>query len=319
MRHLWTLFTQQFESLTKKRSSEWKVITLCILVAATIWMLNKLNKDYTTRLSYPIEIIYDPEAVVPVDRVPERVEIDVRGYGWNLLRRSTWLRRTPLRYEPENLPGMGYVTAGQLIPTLRAQMQDLELNFVLNDTLYLPFEARVEQRVAVRLDSQNIQLDPSYRVISPIRLEPDSITFVGATSAMSLLPPIFLLRLGDSNIDDDYDEEIPVEYPETDQLELRQRRVRVQFDVARFEERFIAVPVRSAFAPQGVALRDSVVVVNYTVNTEDAPALKPDSFTVVVDFRRLAQDSTLRPLLLRRPNGVYDVSFDPELFYLRDD
>ena len=312
-----TFLKRQLRSLSGKRPDDWKVILLCVAVAAVIWFLNKLNKDYTTRLNYPLEVVYDPAQVVPVAEVPRRIDINVTGYGWNLLRRSSWLQRTPLRYEPDNLPYADYVTAGQLVPLLREQLPDLDLNFVAQDTIFLPFEARVRRRIAVRIDSQNISLASNYRIVTPLTLTPDSIAFVGAASLLAKLPPIFLIQLPDRNVSGDYDEKIAVEYPQTELVRLEEQRVRVSFRTARFERQRMLVPVRVINGPARSVLRDSVVELSYVVNAALPRALTADSFTVVANYRQLNQDSTLTPRLVRAPAGVFDPTFSPEALHLR--
>ncbi|WP_143017176.1 hypothetical protein [Catalinimonas alkaloidigena] len=290
-------------------------------VAATIWLLNKLNRDYTTRLSYPIEIDYDQSEVIPILPPPKSVEVNVTGYGWNLLRQSSWLGKRPLRYTPSNLPATRYITNAQLYPAVQEQLPDLELNFIVQDTLFLDFDARARRKVAVVVDSQKISLEEGYRIVSPIRIEPDSVTFVGAASRLDDLPPFLMISIREKEISEDYEEEIELDYPQDNLATLLTPQVRVSFETALFRQQSIQVPVRVRNVPSQLKqpiLRDTTVLVNYYINTERPTTLTVDSFQVTANFRQLNEDSTLTLTLSRTPANVFNVTLRPVRIPLRD-
>ena len=53
------LLLRGIKKLFSSEKSKWRVVALCILGATTFWFFNALNKQYATRINYPIEFLYD--------------------------------------------------------------------------------------------------------------------------------------------------------------------------------------------------------------------------------------------------------------------
>jgi hypothetical protein len=82
--------------ISSKKLSNLKVVVLCILAATTFWILNALNKDnYNTIVDYPIQWEFDRENFMPVKPLPESVQIQISGNGWDLLRKYFNLNEPP--------------------------------------------------------------------------------------------------------------------------------------------------------------------------------------------------------------------------------
>lgn len=106
-------------SSSKKES--WRVILLCLLAGTTFWLLNALNKNYNTKINYPIRFLLDnADSVVIVKELPEKVEIDVSGGGWNLLRKTYWFNINPITIPLNNPTQINYILGSSLEPIISA-------------------------------------------------------------------------------------------------------------------------------------------------------------------------------------------------------
>ena len=72
-------------------NENWKVVVLAVAGAATFWLFNALNKNYDTRLNYPVVFEFNRDSVVVVTPLAEEINIDVNGGGWNLIRNTFWI------------------------------------------------------------------------------------------------------------------------------------------------------------------------------------------------------------------------------------
>jgi YbbR domain-containing protein len=89
--------------ISPQKLSNLKVVVLCIAAATTFWILNALNKDdYTTVVDYPIELSYDKEKYMAVEKEPAQIQIEIRGNGWDLLRKYFKLNTLPFLVSLEN-------------------------------------------------------------------------------------------------------------------------------------------------------------------------------------------------------------------------
>ncbi|MDX5346375.1 MAG: hypothetical protein LPK19_03930, partial [Hymenobacteraceae bacterium] len=86
------------------------------MAATTFWLLNALNKSYTTKVSYPIRFVYNEQKLIPVQPLPEEVYINVTGKGWKLLRKSLMVDVKPAELYLRNLPYAKYIAGPALRP-----------------------------------------------------------------------------------------------------------------------------------------------------------------------------------------------------------
>jgi hypothetical protein len=297
------------------------VVVICIFLTTILWLLNALNKDYTTKISYPIHIDYNESQVIATEEPPENVEVNVSGYGWNLFRKTVGFRVDPLVIALENPAYTKFLTAGQLYPAINEQLRDVRLNYIIMDTMYLSFEERVKSKVPLRVDSQNISLAENYRIVSDIRLSPDSVEFEGAVSRLSALPKFILLSVPGKNIDSDYNHTITLDYPDVPFVKLNDKQVNISFKTALFTERAHVVPITFVNFPEKALelIEDTNVTVSYFYNDQLRPLTEADTFEVVLNYKKLnPQDSTIIPEITKKPAGIYDVSVQPSAIKLEE-
>lgn len=294
---------------------------LCILAATTFWLLNALNKRYTTKISYPIEFLLDdPESVVVVQELPSKVEIDVSGGGWNLFRKTVWFNVNPLAIPLNNPTEVKYIPGSSLVPLISEQLSDISLNYVITDTLKIDIEAKVSKSAYLRIDSANINLAPSYRMVSEIAIEPDTVAFVGPSSIISQLPDTVYLTLPTA-IATDFNENVKINGVESDHVSHAPQEVNVHFEVASFLRQTTVVDVILLNFPadSSAVLLDEKVEVIYTVQEEMAGEIEEEDFRVLADFNRFdREDSTVTPFLDSIPDFLIDLKVNPERLRVKE-
>ena len=82
--------------------NNWRAILLSVLAATTFWFFNALNKNYSTRLNYPLGFSFTRDSVVVVNPLPDKVVVDVSGGGWNLMRKTFLFSATPILLQLDN-------------------------------------------------------------------------------------------------------------------------------------------------------------------------------------------------------------------------
>lgn len=300
-------------------SNNWKVVALCVLGATTFWFFNALNKDYATRINYPVEFVFDEEGVVVVEELPERVGIVVSGGGWNLLRKTLWFNINPIQVLLENPTTQKYITKASLTSIVADQLTELRLVYVVTDTLYVNIEERQSKKVALIIDSASISLEDNHRIVSPIRVEPDSAVFTGPASFISQLDSI-LLYVPYKQLNRSFDDEIDLSQLESGKVQVEPDAIRVQFDVARFirEERLVTIRSLNFPADSSVVLQDTTAVLHFTVQEDLLEAAMNANVELIADYRnRNRQDSVVTLTLGDYPPILKDVEVEPQEVELR--
>lgn len=292
-----------------------KVVILSLVAATTFWFFNALNKNYDARINYPLEFEFARDSVVIVEELPDEVLIDVSSGGWNLLRKTFWFSVLPVVITLDNPADVKFLTRSSLIPIISDQILDLELNFLLTDTLFINVEHKVQKRVALNVDSLRVPLADNHRLVSPIQITPDTITVVGPSSRIAALPENLKIDIQRRNINSDFDRDVEVELPDGSLMISQPEEVQIQFAVAEFTNVTLPVDLDLLNFPEDSSayLNDSIIYVNYWVRADELNTVKPEDFVISADYTMIiGRDSTLLPILLESPTNAYDMEYFPD-------
>ena len=296
--------------LLTSEKSNWKVVALCVLGATTFWFFNALNKDYATRINYPVEFIFDDEEVVVVEELPEKVSIVVSGGGWNLLRKTIWFNNNPIQILLENPTSQKYITKASLTSIIADQLNEIRLNYVVTDTLYLNIEEREYKKVALTIDSAGISLEENYRIVSPVEVEPDSALVTGPASFIRELADSFLLYVPYKELNKSFDENIDLSQLESEKIQVEPDEIHVRFEVARFTQASRQATIEPVNFPadSSVYLRDTTAMVSFWVRNDFLEQAQKADIELIADYRRAnPQDSTVNLTIGEVPAFVKDI------------
>lgn len=301
--------------------ADWKALTFCILAAATFWLLNALNQDYTDTISYPFTIEYDEEVIVPLNPPPKKLKINVTAYGWVMLRKHLGINSEPIVYHLERLPRKEYITASQLTPLVVRQLTDLKINYLITDTLFFDFDKLKRKKIRIVVDTSKLNLASSWYLVSPIQISPDTLFVEGPASLIKELADSIIIEPSGEEIRGDYEESIKISETSFDKrINLLNRDVKIRFTAAKFEKESVGITARTARFPEDTSIYtfDRKLILTYFVKEEDKGKVKPEDFTVVLDYRRLdKKDYTIVPRLVRKPSFIRDYYFTPYAVRIR--
>ncbi len=295
--------------------NNWKVVALCVLGATTFWFFNALNKDYATRMNYPVEFVFDQDGVVVVEELPEKVSIVISGGGWNLLRKTLWFNTSPIQILLENPTSTRFITKASLTSIIADQLNEVRLNYVVTDTLYLNVEPKESKKVALAIDSAGISLEKNFRVVSQIRVQPDSAVFTGPKSFIDELADSILLYVPYKELNKSFSDALDLSQLESQKIQVEPKEIQVSFDVAKFNRVNKLVPVRPLNFPADstVFLADTTGVVSFTVREDQLEEVDKARFELVADFMsRNRQDSTVSLRLIEYPSFIKEVTLETE-------
>ncbi|AXE17998.1 hypothetical protein DR864_09760 [Runella rosea] len=210
-----------------------RIILFSLVAATIIWLFNELNKDgYTLRVQYPINLTYNDSLYIPITPLPRSVSATLTGNGWMLLRKSLSFTVSPVQYPILNPLATQTLNPSALTAIMHEQVKDVRISNVMLDISRLDFEERMIKTTVLKVDSAGLQLSPRFVVSSFINLRPTTVTFDGPTSLVSDISDTILVRVPAQKIRGNYDEELPIRYPQSPLLKASTDRVFVSFEVA---------------------------------------------------------------------------------------
>lgn len=304
---------------SNKLINNWKVVLLSFAGATTFWFFNALNKDYSALISYPIEFDFQTDSVAILEPLPENVQIDVSSGGWNLFRRTLWFSVTPITISLDNPTDIKFLTRSSLMPLVTDHLNDLTVNYLLTDTLFINVERKETKEVIIKVDSASISIGKNYQIISPIAIKPDTVQIYGPVSVLNTVGQEYYVMLSENRINGDIDEDVEIPLPFPDLMEAIPGEVNISFEVERFDQERIRVPLeRLNFPDRGLGLGDTTIVVNYTIRRDLKEEFSSNDFGITVDYQMLnSEDSTIVPIIIYHPENISEITLSPDTLKLR--
>jgi len=215
---------------------ELPVFAFFLLISFILWYLNELSKDLQGSVHYPVRYINPPRDRIVTGDLPDKLEMELRGPGYSILKNKLSASRAPvvidfskltLRRLPGSAPRYYLVTSG-LISNFSKQMHaDFDILAISPDTLFFGYDRLVTRRKPV-IPDLTVETAGGKKVI--IVPDPDSVTVTGPERILDTLDGIHTRHRIFRRIDENFKSRIPLECP--DNLDTEQKRVLVEVTVS---------------------------------------------------------------------------------------
>lgn len=292
-------------------NKNWKAILLCIFAATIFWVFNSLNKSYSANIDFPLTFDFDQERYIAVKPLPEEIKLNVSGLGWDLFRKSAGLKVPPLHIPLENPSEVKKIVGATLPPLFSGQMEGLQINFVITDTLHLQIDPKVRKRVTLQVDSVEQYVRAGYGISGPIVITPDTAWLEGPQSQVAAVSDNVLLKPDATNLDEPFDESVAVNLS-SNLIQADPPTVRVSIPVSKLVQKRDSALLTLVNIPKGLKTVAEIDKIHYRF---DVPADLQNNPTgkveAVLDLEGLPRGShKLVPRLMNLPPFVRNVAVD---------
>jgi len=266
----------------------WKAVVLCLFAATVFWFFNALNKNYSANINFPLDFDYDQASYIPVKSLPTSVRMNVSGLGWDLFRKSSGLKVPPLVIPLEKPTEINKIVGSTLPALFSTQLEGLQINFVLVDTLYVDIDEKARRKFNLKVDSVWRYLNHDFGVVNEIKLVPDTVWVEGPKKIINALPDVITLALPQNNIDGDFIGEVEIIFPNNDLIKRDPPIVEISFDVEKQMEINDRVRVKIINAPrQRTAFNVSEVNCTFRLPVSLVKTLSVDSLEAIIDLKEV--------------------------------
>ncbi|PRY89136.1 hypothetical protein [Mongoliibacter ruber] len=315
---------KRFSNLSPQKIANLKVAALCFLAAATFWVLNALNKDnYTTLVDYPIEIVFDTEEFMPVEKLPSRIKVEVNGNGWDLLRKYFKVNEAPFLIEINNPSTKNYILTSEIRRGLAESINPTNLVSMVTDTITFNIDKVVTRKIKVQLDTTSNLLARNYNIAGDIELDPSIVNIKGPTSVLQKLDGMITVSLGETRINKNYNKILPLELSDDlrEFLTLDEESVHVKFDVYQMLEGNKRLKIKKLNFPNSVSLAEEPsIVMRYRIDERRVQDLNNFEFEAVLNYyNRNRNDSTVTVQVNPKPPFLENIEIDPSVLKLKYD
>ena len=287
------------------------MVILSIATATVFWLFNALNKDYDATVGYPINWEFNTEEYIIVDEPPSVIRINVKGLGWNLIRASLGLKVAPITIVLSNPAANKKIPGVSLTNRIADNLEELQLNYILEDTLRMNIDYRDKRSFAVYVDSAGISLAENHRIVSPVNYNVELLEVEGPRGLLyENSTDSYLVSVNEEQIKSNYDEDIRFRFERPELFRFNPPTVNVSFEVAEFidAERVVNID-RIEFPENGkVVVQDTTCTVQFVVRRDQEQTIVADSFNIIADYNMVNNaDSTIFLKVVKAPANVLEV------------
>jgi hypothetical protein len=254
-------------------------------------MFNALNKEYSTNIRFPLQFEFDNEKYVPVDPLPGTLTMNVKGNGWDLLRKSLGYKLQNIVVPIDRPVDTKRIPGAVLAPLVAGQISPLHVNFSVTDTVRLKIEPKVSRTLGIVASLTGVSYKKGVGRTSPIAILPDSVVVEGPKSVIEGLVDPIVLNVSGTHISANFRSNIEIDLNQKNLIRRNPPVAEVMFEVGPVQEVPKPVKLKVAQAPWGTEFDKDSVHCTFLVPIKDLDRFKNDvAFTFVTfDFGELSK------------------------------
>lgn len=272
---------------------------LFLILSASFWFVNVLDKVRETTIDIPIRYVSVPQNIEFTNNVPISIKVSVRDNGKELLNYSR-KNNKPIainfnRQFYQN--GTIVVSADEIRQVLiRYLSPTTAITQIQPDSLVVAYRKLETRNVRVQLE-KHISLAHQYVLDENIVLEPSQVAVVGAGMLFDTLSFVKTNVLELHNLKDTVTRVVKIK--PIAGLRFVPDEVKVKLNVERFTEKRIVVPVTVINCPDDIVLRifPSQVELSFNVPMSRFSTINVNAVRVLFDYGQLNGDNKLKHTL----------------------
>ncbi|MDR0765988.1 MAG: YbbR-like domain-containing protein [Odoribacteraceae bacterium] len=292
---------------------------ICLLVAAMLWLLHALEKEYVTEVTYPARYSDLPRGKVLASDVPAEITLEIKARGLALLRHELGTSFLPVVFNVNSdlLEGDDVMEKRVDLNNIKERLAarfypGIQLLRVKPESILFRFERVGRKKVPVIHDTRYTTRS-QYILQGEITVEPDSVVLEGPAARVDTiraarLAPLILTDLHKNVSRTVALLDIPGVRPLADEA-------RVTVKVERYTEGKKTLPVvaRGLPATLNPRLFPASVEVTYHVGLSRYDQVHDSHFLLTVDFSQATPSAgSLEVKLEKAPAFVRNVTLSPE-------
>lgn len=271
--------------------------------------------DYSIDVTHPLVIIYDEEQFVPVSDLPTQVRFSTTASGWDIFTKTNSINASPIEVNLDEFKKRKFITASRLKSIVAKQMSGIQINEVLDDTIYVNFDRLRSKKVKLQIDPKKIELAEGYKLAGAVILEPSEAVATGPASLIRDIADEVNLKIEIKDISGKYEEELSVVTNLDKRIRLNIETVKVRLEAYKLEKVEKELKITRVNFPKKkkIKISDEKVVLTYFAREEDMALIEAQPFEAEVNFNSLNEkDKTIKITLKKVPELVQQYQFEPK-------
>ncbi|MBE0663517.1 MAG: YbbR-like domain-containing protein [Bacteroidales bacterium] len=303
--------------------NQFSIFFVFVVFSATVWVIAKLSKDFTSAITYNVEYENLPAGKTLVYASDTAITVGLDASGFNLINYHLFKKKpvvsidlSGMRLYPDGINFYGLLLTSGLTGKLASQVgSHNELIFITPDTLRFEFKAEHSRRVPV-LPRVQYQLSAQHMLYDSIQVVPDSIWVYGPHEIIDTLFFVETSLQTLNEINENLQLNLALQKKPDLPLTYSDNEVEVRINVEKFTEKSFDLPIIVNCPDSLFTLRvfPETVKVHCLVALKDYKRIDPALFEAAIFCSpgELQSSNKLRVEIRQHPSYVRIARIEPE-------
>lgn len=271
----------------KKRDS---IFLIFVVGTFVFWFLNKLSKEYSQIVHYPIQYTSLSNEFFFQEDPPKELGFRIKASGFYFLGVS--FSKPEVEVSVKRLKRKSkydyYLINSELKKQVRNSIKEnINLIDIVSDTLFVKLGQKKFKKIPV-VPKLKISYHLGYKSFSGYKISPDSIEISGPEMQVSKIHQINLTPFVQSNIQESVSKEIEIIKSDIPKITYAKETVRLSIDVEKITEKKITVPIEIINAPneEEVVIYPKKIELTCLIRLSKFNEVNSSDFLVVCDYNQ---------------------------------
>ncbi len=264
------------------------IFFICLLTAVLFWFLIKLSDVYTVNYSFKVRYENAPTSVRLTKVIDTTLDLSLTARGFDILKLNMFNDMDNLdinldNYNIDNRGNNQYSIYTQELITKLSDLVDVDEKDIQLSRVTLSFEMeKTGQKVIPIKVNLDISFTDQFDQYNDIEVIPAEIMVYGPSKVLDTLSSISTLPLVLSDVNSNVSESINLTNPLPQLISMEENIATIKFDVEKFTESEISIPINSSNLPYNIKTFPSDATVFFRVAQKDFKDIKANQFYVIL-------------------------------------
>jgi len=304
---------------TFRLKSDRFIFFICILIAAIFWLLIKLSDVYTVDNAFNLTYNNEPSGMRVTKLIDSSLNMNITARGFAILKLNLFNDMENLdidlnNYSIESRGDKKYAIYTQELTNKLAKIVGISENNIQFSKAMVSFEMeKSSEKLIPVIPDYSISFISQYDLYKSVISNPSSVLVYGPQSILDTIKSISTKKLELENIMSNQVLKVELKNPNPDFLRLDINNVSLEFNVEKFTESEIVVPVNQSGLQYKIKTFPSQVKVYYRVAQKDFNKVRSHQFNIlpVLNNLDILQVNKLPLELSKQPDFVRNVRIVP--------
>ena len=287
---------------------------LCfVVVAALLWFINVLDKNYTYTLSVPTRYENCPLDKALLYHLPKTVDVHVNTDGITLCKHLLFSEKETLDFDLATIAQQEKTTITvknyALLDSLLHGMTILDIQ---PESIIFAFQNIRSKRVKIQ-NALDLQFERQYQLTRPIWFIPDSVTIYGAPQVINSIFAVYTIPTTITDISNQSSHKIALQTIEN--VTFSDSVITVMIDAEQFTEKKYIIPITYSNVPASVVvdLMQHNVTLTMFVGMSQAGKISEADFKAIADYdKRNSATGEIPVEIIAKPQNGTIIHQNPE-------